>query len=83
MMPTYTNPKRLTATEKGYVIGTIDISTNKFSVSDFPVLHGNRDKAVREATRLLQTNTVPVGRKVVILKVDSFVELNNNPVIVT
>jgi len=82
-MSTFNTPKRLTATEKGYVIGTIDASTNKFSVSDFPVLHGSRDKAVREATRLLQTNTVPMGRKVVILKVDSFVELNSNPIIIT
>lgn len=78
-----TLPKRLTSSEKGYIIGTIDASTNKFSVSDFPVLHNSRDKALREASRLLQTNTVPVGRKVVVLKVDSFVELNSNPIIVT
>ena len=78
-----TLPKRLTSSEKGYIIGTIDASTNKFSVSDFPVLHTSRDKALREASRLLQTNTIPIGRKVVVLKVDSFVELNSNPIIVT
>ena len=36
-----TLPKRLTSSEKGYVIGTIDASTNKFSVSDFPYLNSH------------------------------------------
>lgn len=74
---------RLTAGDKGFIIGTITKSNNRISISDFPMVHSTKASAIAEATRLLQTGAVSSDRKAVVLKIENYIEVNPSPVIVS
>ena len=73
---------KLTKNTKGFILGTIN-NANSLSLNSFPNVHSTKESAITEATRLLQSGTIPAGREVVLLEVKNFIRLNAQPIVIT
>lgn len=65
---------------KGYILATQNKNNFEISINTTPHVHETYADATAEAKRLLQNGTVnPKQKRVVILKVEAYVELQNDP----
>lgn len=75
--------ERLKAYDKGYIIGTVGKTSADLSIASSPMVHKSNSAAVQEATRLLNNGHINKDRRAVILKIENYLELRTDPVIVT
>lgn len=75
--------ERLKSYDKGYIIGTVGKVNNDLSITSNPMVHKSSSAAINEATRLLNSGSISKERRAVVLKIENYLELRTDPVILT